>query len=97
MAKLMARVAEKAKLDKDKTEAVLTALKMVLQEHLATQPNKKIHVAGLFSAVAFQKPRKEARIKMVFGKSMKLPPREPCTVVKLVPGRKLCAKKAKGV
>ena len=97
MAKFIARVAKEAKFSEKQTEAVLTALKMVLQEQLATQPNQKIHVSGLFTAVALQKPRKEARTKKVFGKTMKLPPREPYTVVKLVPSRKLCVTRAEGV
>ena len=91
MAKFIARVAEHAKSSEKETKAVLEAIKTVLQEHLETLPGQKIRVPGLFTAVALQKPGKGARTKKVFGKMVELPSKEPYTIVRLVPDRKLCA------
>ena len=91
MATFITRVAEQAKSSKKETKAVLRAMRTVLQEHLETQPGEKIHVSGLFTAVALQKPGKGARTKKVFGKMVELPSKEPYTIVRLVPDRKLCA------
>ena len=97
MAEFLARVAGEANVSKKKTQAVLRAISTVLQKHLETQPGQKIHVDGLFSAVALKKPRKEARTKKVFGKTMSLPPRGSYIVVKLVSSSKLCVTKAESV
>ena len=91
MATFITRVAEQAKSSKKETKAVLKAMRTVLQEHLEAQPGEKIHVSGLFTAVALQKPGKGARTKKVFGKMVELPSKEPYTIVRLVPDRKLCA------
>ena len=59
----MACVAEQANCSKEDTKAVLEAVKTVLQKHLESRPGEKIHVNGLFSAVAVQRSGKDARSK----------------------------------
>ena len=93
MAMFVARVAEHAKSSKKETKAVLEAMKTVLQEHLETQPGKKIRVPGLFTAVALRRPGKEARTKKVFGKVVEIPFKAPHTIVRLLPNSKLCVKR----
>ena len=94
MAKSIACAAEQANCTRKETKAVLKAVKTVLQKHLETQPGQKIRVNGLFSAVALQKPGKDARTKKVFGKTVDLPSAAPYTIVRLTPSKELCVTRA---
>ena len=88
MANFIASVAEQAKCTERETKAILETMRKVLQEQLET--GQKVRVSGLFTAVALQKPGKDARTKKCFGKTLELPSKAPHTVVKLTPSRKLC-------
>ena len=88
MANFIARVAQQANCTERETKAILESMRKVLQEQLET--GQKVRVSGLFTAVALQKPGKDARTKKCFGKTLELPSKAPHTVVKLIPSRKLC-------
>ena len=88
MANFIASVAEQAKWTERETKAIRETMRKVLQEQLETR--QKVRVSGLFTAVALQKPGKDARTKKCFGKTIELPSKAPHTIVKLIPSRKLC-------
>ena len=90
MANFIASVAEQAKCTERETKAILDSMRKVLQEQLET--GQKVRVSGLFTAVALQKPGKDARTKKCFGKTIELPSKAPHTIVKLSPSRKLVAR-----
>ena len=92
MAAFIARVAQQANCTERDTKAVLESVRKVLQEQLET--GQKVKVPGLLTAVALQKPGRDARTKKCFGKTVELPSKAAHTIVKLVPSRKLCVAKA---
>ena len=92
MANFIACVAEQAKCSEKETKNILESVRKVLQEQLET--GQKVKVSGLFTAVALQKPGRDARTKKCFGKTVELPSKAPHTVVKLTPSRKLCVTRA---
>ena len=92
MANFIASVAEQANCTERETKVILESVRKVLQEQLET--GRKIRVPGLLTAVALQKPGRDARTKKCFGKTLELPSKAPHTVVKLTPSRKLCVTRA---
>ena len=88
MANFTASVAQQANRTEREMKAILESVRKVLQEQLGT--GRKIRVSGLFTAVALQKPGRDARTKKCFGKTLEIPSKAPHTIVKLIPSRKLC-------